>query len=336
MPITLDRLVQGQKEIQALFLRPIRLQEPQSVPPDLKGKYAKYGALPVSAQPASYRFGLKHLEGIAVSWPQEPRLDVWLTIQPPDGFANFLAQEFPDVPLRLVVTGRFHFLQGLGVGSDISLERSLGVGSIALFLNGPGGTQYALTCAHVLDEDPASQAVDSGIAQIGELAFRIPISTAPLVNATAPDPQEPNQVDCALAKLDAPGQANALPTGLGNVSNTAVAAQGDAVTIVNELKAVPATVITTMADLGIPYHLGRAYFDNLIATTGESSIEPGDSGSLVISGNNAVGMVMAIANNGRTTDHPPQKLGPIVIACDMQKVLNNLSPLAGGSGLSLS
>jgi len=329
MSITLDRLVQAQKQIQALFLRPIRLQEPRSIPPDLKEKYSKYGSLPVSQQPAAYRFGLKHLEGVAVSWPQEPRLDVWLTLQPPNDFANFLAKEFPDVPLRLVVTGRFHFLGGFGIGSDISLELSLGTGSIGLFLNGSGGTQYALTCAHVLDEDPASQPVDSVIDQIGELAFRIPISTAPLVNATAPDPQEPNQVDCALAKLDAPGQSNALSSGR-EVSNTAVAAQGDAVTIVNALKAVDATVITTMVDLGIPYHLGRAYFDNLIATTGESSIEPGDSGSLVINGDNAaVGMVMAIANNGRTTDHPPQKLGPIVIVCDIQKILNNLAPVTG-------
>lgn len=335
MAIELQQLVETQKQIEALFLRPVRLQTPHVVPPYLKKWYARFAALPTSEQPQTYLWGLKNFEGVAVSGPEYPRLDVWLAGRPPDGFPQFLRGLFPGVPLRLIATSGFRFLQGFGIGSNIALKQPTGVGMIGLFLNA-GGNEYALTCAHVLDKKPASQIVDSGIARIGKLTFRIQISDAPLVDPTAPDPQAPNQVDCALTQLDAAGANNALPNGLGNVNGIAVVAQGANVTIANAHKTVAATVISTHADLGIPYHNGIVYFDDLIATTGEDSIQPGDSGSLVVdNGNHAAGLVMAICSDAQTIDNPSQDLGPIVIACDMQKILNNLSPLVG-STLSLA
>jgi hypothetical protein len=334
MSITLQDLVRAQKQIQALFLRPVRLPGPHEVPPWLKEWYIRFGTLPPSQQPDAYRFGLKYLEGVAVHWPQDPRLDVYLTIPPPPAFPQFLASLFDAVPLRLAITGHFNFLQG--IGSKISLEDPVGIGVIGLFLNGAGGSQYALTCAHVLDENPAGQTVDSGSSEIGVLSFRVPISTAPLVNPAAPDPVAPNQVDCALAQLELANRTNALPGGLGNVNGLFTVSQGANVRIVNELKSVPATVVTTSADLRVPYHLGWAYFDDLIATTGEDDIEPGDSGSLVISpGNLASGLVMAISGHARTYDHPPQNLGPIVVVSGIQKIIDNLTALTG-AGLTLA
>ena len=325
-----QQLVQAQKQIQALFLRPVRPAIPGDVPTWLKPWYSHFGSLPPAQQPHEYHFGVKFLEGVSVSYAQEPGLDIFLAIAPPPTFRHFLSSLFEEVPFRLVVTGHFNFLQG--VGANITLENPLRLGVIGMYLNDAGGSQYALTCAHVLDKTPNGQPVDSGTARIGKLAYRIPISTADLVNPNDPQPQAPNQVDCALARLTNANQTNTLPGTLGSISGLAAPAAGASVTISNRRKTVNATVITRQADIRVPYHYGWAYFDDLIAVTGEDQVEPGDSGSIVLSaGNAAAGVVMAISGDATTFDNPPQDLGPIVAVSDIQKILNNLTPLTGSA-----
>src|SRR5438477_11950199 len=106
MAITLELLIQTQKQIQALFLRPVRLARPHEVPESLKIWYTRGPHLADSDQP-NHKWGVRFLEGVAVSWPKDPRLDIYLTVPPPPTFASFLSKLFAPVPLRFLVTGRF-------------------------------------------------------------------------------------------------------------------------------------------------------------------------------------------------------------------------------------
>src|SRR5215467_1705001 len=111
MAITLEQLTQTQKQIQAFFLRPVRLQSQDEVPEWLNVWY-KRGLKLADDDQLNYHWGVRFVEGVGVSWPREPRLDVYLTLMPPPKFSFFLSRLFAPVPLRLVVTGQFQFLQG--------------------------------------------------------------------------------------------------------------------------------------------------------------------------------------------------------------------------------
>jgi hypothetical protein len=350
MSIAPQQLIQTQKQIQALFLRPVRLPERHKVPNWLDMWYRRYASVPDSALPEPFRWGVKHFQGAAISWPQEEGavVDVFLKSAPtpPDTFSQFVRELFPGVPLRFVVTGEFRALAA-AIGAEIQIHNKPAgpphpVGTLGLFLKDQGGSNYALTCYHVLREPLADppQAVDIAAFPVAKLSHSVRLSAGEYVNPQAPDPEPPNQVDCALAKLNSTGQSNALPGLLGaTVKSINPVQAGTQVTIMNNANAEGQT-LSTQADLCISYDgsLGTKYFDDLIAITGAAA-QPGDSGSVVVSNTSsldksAAGLVVAISSDAATLDG--QDLGPIVVVCDMQKILNNLNLLQPLFGANLS
>lgn len=232
--------------------------------------------------------------------------------------------------VRFVVTGRFRFLNGLGIGSDISINGCTG-GKIGLFVKDAQGGAYALTCSHVLDEVPSGQPVCLGqaVCPIGDgtakLAYRTPISTAGMA---APGMPEPNSVDGALASIPA-----ALPNVTQDGKPIAGFANyncGDAV-----LDAVTGgnmgTIRSVVASIKVPYPRGGTdvFFGGVIivsATNAEHFAVPGDSGSLVVTEppNAAVGLAFA-APEGFLAG-APVGLDPSVsvVICDLHRTLQAL------------
>jgi len=89
-------------------------------------------------------------------------------------------------------------------------------------------------------------------------------------------------------------------------------------------------MLSQIVTWGLPYFIGRVYFDDLTMVTGDHDIKPGDSGALVISEERtAVAMVIGRSLDGRTTDNPSQPLGPIGILCDLSKIQTALLNLVG-------
>jgi hypothetical protein len=107
------------------------------------------------------------------------------------------------------------------------------------------------------------------------------------------------------------------------------------VSVVNSDKSCPG-LVEAIADLDFfyPGRLQNAFFSGLIAVTpsGGTPIMPGDSGSLLVSAaNEPVRLVMAASDDAFTTDTPPKHLGQIVAACDLGKVINELTGTVGAS-----
>jgi hypothetical protein len=347
--IPTQTLIQTQKQIQALFLRPVRLQERHKVPEWLDVWYRRYAGSPDSSLPEAFRWGTKYFQGAATSWPalpvkQEAVVDVFLKVapHPPDTFSQFVRELFPGVPLRFVVTGPFRALTNT-IGAEIHIHNRPGhapnpIGTLGLFLKDRGGSNYALTCYHVLSEQLANppQTVDIAKSPAATLSIHVPLIAGEYVNPQAPDPEPPNQVDCALAKLNSTGQINSISGFPGaTVKSINPVPSGTQVTILNDAN-VQGQILSTQADLCISYDgsLGTLYFDDLLAITG-ATVQPGDSGSLVIPrtsspDKSAAGQVVAMSSDATTLDG--QDLGPIVIACDMQKILDNLSGQHLGTG----
>jgi hypothetical protein len=310
MDPTLDLLTGTQAAIESLFSRPLR-RVPTTMDPTLRERFISTEA---------YRWGLKNLQGVGVSWPSPPEVQLYLAEKPIEGFREGLQGLLPGAPLGLLITGMFQFMAK--VGDNISLDNEPELGTIALFVKDRNGTAYALTCAHVLDGNPThTPQVDSGSARIGELTERVDVSYGCKTGNGA----NANLVDCALAQIDnGVSRSNAL-TGGSSITGFASARQPQNVTIITRSTAIRGTVNNTNSDCCI-FDANKhqfAYFQNLLSITGSADIGGGDSGSVLLSNENeAVGMVIAASSSG------------MVLACDMVSIitaLENLMPHAGSS-----
>jgi hypothetical protein len=318
-----DPLTSAQKHLKRLFWH--------RTAPWLGGEHGLMAALSrlfSEIDQEAYSWGVENVVGIAVRRSSLPiaRVDVFLADRPAPGFRSLLEKTFPLVSFRLVVTGHWRF--AAGIASAISLPDQPG-GRIACFLKDGAGSQYALTCAHVLDADPANQDVLSDTVKIGKLAFRQKFIPG-LNNPTATDPDEPNEVDCALDRPVSAAPGNLIPTLALPVAGIASPQVDKPVQIVRSDSLKSGVVKSNKIDLWFPYDSGRVYFNDLTVITGDHGIQPGDSGSLAISEDrHAVGIAIGYALNGFTDDKPPTALGPIGILCDLGKIQQTLSSLVG-------
>jgi hypothetical protein len=216
--------------------------------------------------------------------------------------------------IRLTVTGRFRFLGGPGLGSDISVQGHT-AGKVGLFVKDAQGGAYALTCAHVLD---ASTGTSVTIGELsGKLQYRVAL-----------DVTQPNLVDGALASI-ASAPPNVSPAGKP-ITAFANYKDGDSV-----LEAITGgrmgTIRSTVASIRVPYQAAGSdvvFDDVILITTGNMSLfaQQGDSGSLVVtdSANEAVGLVFAapeIFLGGVPVGIAPEVS---VVVCDLRKTLSAL------------
>src|SRR5262249_49164561 len=118
------------------------------------------------------------------------------------GLCSIPTAVFSGNTAAVFVSGPFHFLQGQAeLGANLSLQGVPAIGRIALFLKDSQNQLYALTCAHVLEGDPAHHPpleVDSQGGRIGALTHRVDI----IFGCTNGAAVHANEVDCALAQLD--------------------------------------------------------------------------------------------------------------------------------------
>src|SRR5205823_3583013 len=118
----LDQLIATQNTIESLFRRPVSGQTAPLDPDRVK----------IFVATEAYRWGLRNLTGVAVSWPEPPEVQLYLARKPIPGFQEPLQELVRGIPLRFSVTGRFQFLAKCG--ADIFLDTLLEMGTIALFL----------------------------------------------------------------------------------------------------------------------------------------------------------------------------------------------------------
>jgi hypothetical protein len=276
----------------------------------------------------------RFLSGIAVveTTDGKQHIDLMLTMPLPIGFEVAIRAAWGGVELSFTVTGAFRFAQSPDtVGCPVSMEGHSG-GMVGLFVKDPQNNSYALTCRHVLDEDPHAQPVSvNGEVGAGFLAAAPVISTAGWFNYASP---APNEIDGALVQLASPGQ-NTVPGG-GKVTPWAEYAPGDAIR-----NAIPGgkegTIRSRAADIVVQYAAkgSTAYFHNLVlvgTSDGSPFAVKGDSGSLAVreGTNAAVGIVVAVSD-GKTLNNANNPISGVSVAlCDVNKMLTTLSNLLPG------
>src|SRR5215831_6379038 len=96
MELSLPQLVAVQKAIGLLFRRPVSrtqdLPDPERLlDPTLRTDFVSTDA---------YRWGVKNLAGVAVSWPDPPEVRLYLSEKPTPDFALSLQRFFPGIALR--------------------------------------------------------------------------------------------------------------------------------------------------------------------------------------------------------------------------------------------
>jgi hypothetical protein len=191
-----------------------------------------------------------------------------------------------------------------GAGIGLSYIDIAGTGRIALFLKDSAnpGEQYALSCGHVLDDEPGADVFSSG-CHIGHLAAII----RPCVGL----PSYPSPGDAALVKL-----RRDLPLACDRIDEIIAPSAGKSLLIRNNSGTLRGTVERTGARLVIDYSRGPASFEDLITVAGVE-LGDGDSGSL------------CLTEDGRAAAMVIGASYQLAVLIGLQRTLDSLQELTG-------
>jgi hypothetical protein len=305
--------------------------------PDTIGYWSRAWRMhaPDHRQNPTFQFAGAHLLGAACNMTENPRLQLYVAGGKPgqDSITRlpaFLSQvipdHFPNIPVEVLITGRFRAALTANLGAGVSLDSTNegGNGAITLFLKDSGRSPnfYALTCQHVLDGEIGDDVYIDG-DRIGSLAA--------LIAPNAGLPSRKSLGDAALVLLDPGVFTNSLPpAGVGGapgrVTGVTAAHAQNQVTLVNDNLDQKGKIESTSVDLTIDYANGPASFEDLV-TVAKVNINPGDSGTLAVYGNSAQAMVIAKSPQSITSDG--KNNGPVAVLLDLQRMLNILNPMIG-------
>ena len=329
---TLDNLTLLQKKLGVLLGCPV--STPLSQQQEWRRLWSEQ--VPDIEQNAALLWAKSQIKGIIVPWPNNPGVEILMVSDPADSthfaaFQSLLNKVFPvdaaNPPVRFVVTGRLIpatskaaptiTIHRADVGGGITLTQSNhgGDGCIALFVQDRSGNPYAVTCEHVLHTNKPGARVYSAGNQIGTLVSKV----RPLYGQSNVSPG-----DGALVLI---GGSRGTSSGAGALTNTlpppasgsitGIASAGfTPITVVNQIKSSPGSVVTSISDITLEYDQGDAFFENVTTLSG-ATVEPGYSGSLGFVAPNATSLLIGMSSDGT-----------LAFLLDMQDTLTKLGAAA--------